>query len=85
MKKTLIALMVLTGMAFAVEPTVTLNDTTNSVTGKSWGGTGYMLTLMSVDDFSALINSTAKESLLSFSLNNNNNVGVGLVPILSRR
>ncbi|MBR6576554.1 MAG: PEP-CTERM sorting domain-containing protein [Akkermansia sp.] len=79
MKKTLITLLALGGVAMAVEPTVTLNDTTSSVTGKSWDGTGYMLTLMSADDFSSLITATEDVSLLSFSLNNSNSVGVGLV------
>lgn len=38
-----------------------------------------MLTSLSVDEFTTLITSTEKVSLLSFTLNNGNSVGVGLV------
>ena len=79
MKKTIIALFALAGLSFATEPTLTLNETASSVSGKSWGGTGYMLTLMSAEDFSSLITATEDVSLLSFSLNNNYSVGFGLV------
>lgn len=79
MKKTLTTLMLLSGVALAAEPTVTLDGITSSVNGKTWGETGYMLTLMSADEFSTLINSTETVSLLSFSLSNNQNVGIGLV------
>ena len=79
MKKTIITLFALAGLSLAVEPTVTLNDTTSSVAEKNWGGTGYMLTLMSADDFSSLITATEDVSLLSFSLSDSNSVGVGLV------
>lgn len=79
MKKTLTALLALSGVALAEDPTMTLNDITSSVTGQNWGGTGYMLTLMDAAEFSTLINSTETVSLLSFSLSNSQNVGVGLV------